>query len=402
MVVNLYSFSFVQKFVHGRVSSMAVFNEAKRQVPTPVSYKAGVFKKISYVIALSRYIAEQERINVFIQYSEILWLYVTRQLGPLLYYEVSLWKRDVSLKDKMRYLNAAQYKKRINELNPELYRKFSNDKLAEKAILTLLGIPTADFVGFLHPFNGTDSKSLALTNAKDLERLLTLHIGKKLCFKLTEGWGGEGFIAVLVSEKNSQVHLTILPEKKQSADNIDMGVNDFFTRHLQQNYLRGLLIELYIEQHPTVKALNVTSVNTLRMWVIQHKDKVKFIGALLRIGGENQIVDNTTQSGIFCLIDQSTGRVTTGRNNNIIPEFFDLHPDTGAQLTGVQLPFWSECIILGKLALRVFPHTNFVGLDIAFSTTGPLIVELNQEPDKVSARIFEGSLTELLDNDNID
>ena len=169
---------------------MAVFNEAKRQVPTPVSYKAGVFKKISYVIALSRYIAEQERINVFIQYSEILWLYVTRQLGPLLYYEVSLWKREVSLKDKMRYLNAAQYKKRINELNPELYRKFSNDKLAEKAILTLLGIPTADFVGFLHPFNGTDSKSLALTNPKDLERLLTLYIGKKLCFKLTEGWGG--------------------------------------------------------------------------------------------------------------------------------------------------------------------------------------------------------------------
>lgn len=364
--------------------------------PQSISYKANIVKKITYIISLSCYISRQENISRSTQYAEIIFLYLVKRIGPMLYYEASLWRRSYSLRQKMRFLNSVQYLKRINELNDRSYRKFSNDKLAEKAILTLFGVPTAEFIGFFHPFNGSDPNNHPLTNTAQLAQALTEHVDRKICFKLTEGWGGDGFIAAYVSAEGNQVYLSVLPENKA------MTVDVFFTRYLQHNYHQGLVVEVYIKQHPIVKSLNKTSVNTLRMWVIQRENNVKFIGAFLRVGRKNQIVDNATQGGVLCLIDQETGRLTVGRNTEIIPSFFDVHPDTGVQLTGIKLPFWSECIKLGKSSLRVFPHTNFVGLDIAFSTSGPVIIELNQEPDKVSARVFSQPLADLLDIEHID
>jgi uncharacterized protein (DUF2164 family) len=366
-------------------------NKPHMKVPKKSFSDIKVFKKIIHVIGLSRYIAKTENISVVRQYIEIMTLFITRQLGPVLYYEAQLWKKKFSMKQKMRFLNSAQYKKRINELNMPAYRKFTNDKLAEKAILSLLGVPTAKFIGFFHCNNGSDSKNNALTTSEQLKSLLSKHIGKRLCFKLTEGWGGDGFIAVYISEFKGEILVSLLPSK----DN-PISIDVFCQQHLYKNYHNGIVIEEYIEQHQVLANFNTTSVNTVRMWLIQQDDKVKFIGAVLRVGRKNQIVDNSMQGGIICLIDPETGKILYGRNTNTIPEVFDTNPDSGAQLTDIQLPFWSECVEMAKSCLRTFPHTNFVGLDIAFSTTGPMIIELNQEPDKISARLFNKPLLDLL------
>ena len=361
--------------------------------PHPVSYKESAFKKVAYIIALSRYIKQEKDINLTTQFAEMLFLYIVRQLGPILYFEARLWRRKFSLAEKMRFLNSSQYKKRINELNPPKYRKFSNDKLAEKSILSLLGVPTAKFLGFFHPFNGSDSKANPLTTVEQLTEFLRCYVGEKLCFKLTEGWGGDGFIAAKVLAASGELFLCSL-----KADAKPQPINDFFTQYLASNYHHGLVIEAFIEQHAVLAQLNESSVNTLRMWLIQSHGTVKVIGALLRIGRKNSLVDNCGQGGFICLIDIDTGRIKHGMTPSVIPMLFDLHPDTKMQLTGVQLPYWDKCLKIGQSCLRVFPHTNFVGLDIAFSKDGPLIVELNQEPDKISARIFGLPLKDLLDN----
>lgn len=178
------------------------------------------------------------------------------------------------------------------------------------------------------------------------------------------------------------MHLAHLPTEQP------IPVDDFFNQYLRQRYHHGLVIEAYIEQDPTITNLNKTSVNTLRMWLIEQQGDVKLIGTILRIGRENEVVDNSAQGGILCLIDYQTGKIKQGMTAEVIPTYFDNHPDSGVQLSGLQLPYWPECIAIGKTCLRVFPQAKFVGLDIAISTTGPVIVELNQEPDKVSARNF--------------
>ena len=370
-------------------------NKSHLQAPKEAYYHAKASKKVLYVIKLSRYIAKTENISLVRQYSEIIFLFASRRLGPILYYEAQLWRTKFSMKQKMRFLNSAQYKERINKLNTPAYRKFTNDKLAEKSILSLLGIPTAKFVGFFHIFNGCDCQNNALTTSAQLEYLLSKNVGKRLCFKLTEGWGGDGFLAAYITESAGKVSVSLLPKHDKP-----ISVNTFFQQYLIKNYHEGIVIEHYIEQHQVLANFNPTSVNTLRMWLIQKDENVKFIGAVLRVGRKNQIVDNSMQGGIVCVIDTSSGKILYGRNTSTVPETFDTNPDSGVQLTGVQLPYWSKCVEIAKSCLRTFPHTNFVGLDLAFSTTGPVIIELNQEPDKVSARLFDKPLLDLLTYDD--
>lgn len=124
-----------------------------------------------------------------VQLTEIVFLYLVKQLGPLLYFEARLWQRALPLKQKIRFLNDRQYKKRINELNPAIYQKFSHNKLVEKSVLSLLGIPTAKFIGYFHPFNGCDTSHQPLNNVDQLTLLLQACLGQSVCFKITEGWG---------------------------------------------------------------------------------------------------------------------------------------------------------------------------------------------------------------------
>jgi hypothetical protein len=369
--------------------------QSSLNIPQPVSFKANLFKKINYIIALSLYIKQEKAINLTRQYSEMIFLYVFRRLGPILYFEARLWRKKLSLAEKMRFLNSSQYKQRINQLNPTIYRKFSNDKLVEKSILSLLGIPTAKFLGFFHPYNGSDCFANPLTNTQELRSFLAAYLGKKLCFKLTEGWGGDGFIAAQVVLVQGEIGLHSL-----KVDDEPLLIEDFFECYLVKNYHNGLVIELLLEQHPKLAAFNCSSVNTIRMWLIQSKTKVKVLGAVLRIGRQGQLVDNCGQGGLVCLLNVENGIIKHGMKPTVIPTTFDQHPDNQAQLTGVQLPYWDECLKIGKSCLRVFPHINFVGLDIAFTNDGPVIVELNEEPDKISARVFGLPLKDLLDNDS--
>ncbi|GGD63981.1 hypothetical protein [Lacimicrobium alkaliphilum] len=81
-------------------------------------------------------------------------LFIVKRLGPLMYYEAELWRPSLSFKDKLGFLNAEQYQQRLAQLNPVPYRKLSQHKVAEKALLQLAGIPTPAFVGFFNHQKG--------------------------------------------------------------------------------------------------------------------------------------------------------------------------------------------------------------------------------------------------------
>jgi hypothetical protein len=66
-------------------------------------------------------------------------------------------------------------------------------------------------------------------------------------------------------------------------------------------------------------------------------------------------------------------------------EEFEQHPDHQAQIHGVQLPFWNDILACAKDTLKKLPYTKFAGLDVAMTTSGPLIIEVNVSPDKNGA-----------------
>lgn len=310
----------------------------------------------------------------------LLWL--TRGLGPNYYLAARLGRRHLTWRTKTRHLTPREYLAVINRLNPEPYRKASQHKVLEKGVLTLQGLPTPRFVGYFHAERGRDADGRALGDAVQLQALLAAHAGQRLCFKPVEGYGGFGFRALDVLPGGTAVRHPFA-ERPQA------------TEALAAELLSspdGWLIEQHQVQHPTLAALNPSSLNTLRLWVLDRGDGPRVTHALLRVGRAGSQVDNTSQGGVVLLVDVATGVTQAGPDVHHPESWVAEHPDSGAQLAGVALPHWPEVLDLAQHALCAFPHMRFAGLDVALAPEGPVLIEVNVQPDSIGALTFDLAL----------
>lgn len=347
--------------------------------------------KLRQIVQLARRVRAEHGIGIASQFAQILYLYLSRRLGPILYYSAGLWRRDMTMRDKQGYLNGAQYQACIDRLNPLPYRKLSQHKLAEKSLLVLLGFPTARFIGFYRKEGGRDVRGQPLCTPANLERLLAVCDLDVVCFKITEGWGGRGFTAVRIERTGPVPTLENL-----ASPGTCLPVAGFFDKYLAEHAGEGLLLEEYVRQHEVLAAFHGSSVNSLRILALQRGAEVDVLGAVLKIGRGGAVVDNAEQGGLIAELDRDTGMITGLRTTDVIPGYYERHPDTGVQVSGVQLPHWAACISLSSRLLLAFPHLNYVGIDMAIGPEGPVVLELNPQPDMAGTRLFRAPPAELL------
>lgn len=350
--------------------------------------RSGIIGKFVFIWSASGQVARENGISRLKQFIDILILVVLRQLGPKLYFEARLWRPTLSWAFKLGFMTQKRYYHRVKQLNPPAYHKLSQHKQAEKALFRLLNIPSADYIGFYHPTTGSTLTGEPLNNEKQLTQLFDAHQNQKLCFKPAEGYGGKGFIAALIVAHDTGIRL-----QRLNAD-VDESVQSFSEHYLSNP--GGYVIEQYFTQHPLMAEMNPSSVNTVRIWVRQRDQDISILGAVQRLGRKGSLVDNSTDSGLLVYVDPELGILGLGRTTDIFPEYFEFHPDSFAKITGRQLPHWPACIELAKRTLRSFPKANFAGLDLAIGERGPIVIEMNLNPDKISVRIFDKSHKELL------
>ena len=138
-------------------------------------------------------------------------------------------------------------------------------------------------------------------------------------------------------------------------------------------------VEQIIVQHPKLKALNPTTVNTVRIATYADTDDVHVLAAALRAGvHSNQYTDNMHSGGCACPLDARTGVVTNRAYNNRM-ERFDVHPISGIRFIGFQVPFWEEALSLVRAAARKAYGYNchWVGWDVAIMPDGVTLIEGN-------------------------
>ena len=262
--------------------------------------------------------------------------------------------------------------------------------MCEKAILQLLEIPTPRFIGSLHHCRGLSLSGEKLTGPDELYQLLMSRPEiDRFCFKLVEGFGGQGFQAVETIRDGGL--------KLRSLDSGQvLSVQEFLSGVLALDQGTGYIVEEYIEQHPDLASLNPSSVNTIRIWVGCVDGKSAVIDAFLRVGGRGSLVDNTSRGAHVFRLDRESGTIADGMVKNIYNDTFQCHRDSGKRLSGRILPFWAQSQSLAQQAILAFPHINFAGVDIAITKDGPVVIEMNVEPDPTSAIIFDRSHRELL------
>lgn len=345
--------------------------------------------KLSQIIRMSRRRAGEGELGVSRQLAEMAALRLLHGVGPLYYQMAGFWRRGLSWRDKTSQLSAREYRRRIDLLNPPTYRKLSQNKIPEKAILALFGIPTSRFLGRLQARVGCEPDGRPLKGAADLGRFVAARGHDRLVFKPVEGWGGKG-VHIPGIEYGPAVGF-----REPGIDGL-LNVEEYCTRVLELHKGTDWIVEEYFVQHPVVSALNPSSVNTIRIWVLDRADRGhEVLAAILRIGRAGMVVDNTSSGGIAAPIDLERGRLGPARD--LLPEYnvYVDHPDHGARIEGVVLPFWGDVRQLAIRALAAFPGLRFAGLDVSIGPNGPVVQELNVSPDREHA-VITGSPTAVL------
>jgi hypothetical protein len=297
--------------------------------------------------------------------------------GPGYYQNGGLWQRGRPWSEIRRYRSNGWYERTMDRINPRNYRKLSQNKIAEKALLTMLGIPTPRCLGVLDAHAGSDRAGRPLRDHHDLARLLNEDPADRICFKLIEGYGGEGFIAAEVDRRGVSPRLRVLNQDRV------LEPEPFVTDVLHLAPGRSRLLEEWLVQHPSYAAFNPGSVNTYRLFVLRTGGQAETRGGYFRIGRVGAMVDNVSAGGIFAAVDIVTGRLALAREHSAAHRTFPKHPDSGVQIEGVVLPMFDAARALAERALMGFPNMNFAGLDVAVAPHGPVIIELNIVPDRI-------------------
>jgi hypothetical protein len=320
--------------------------------------------------------ANEGHLPVWRQLLEMFYLQVRYRIGPGFYNKAEFWRRDIPLEKKARYRLGQRYLDELSTINDPRYEMVSQNKVCEKAVLSLFAIPTAGFLGHFHPLTGRTGDGAPLRNGKEFLAMLQRRGQRTAVIKRPVGARGIGFDIVDLADHDGDV---LFSRAKQT----DLTADRYLAEKLEEFGDQGLHIECYVVQHPDMAALNASSVNTLRLWVRQTDQAIEVRSGVLKIGGHRSLTDYTPngEGGMVAVIDIRSGRLG---KIAVRPGPDAASVDTSV-LRDFRIPFFAEALELTKQCLAVFPQTQLVGMDIAITPEGPLIIELNNQPDPVHA-----------------
>jgi len=137
------------------------------------------------------------------------------------------------------------------------------------------------------------------------------------------------------------------------------------------------VVEETIVNSEEIGRINPSSLNTVRIYTINHKDgQPEILAIMLRAGRAGSHVDNWGSGGVGYNFDIETGIcVDYGRDKKNRPYIF--HPGSNVQMVGYKLPHFDELKALVLKMCAVHPEAKFVGWDVAITPKGFDLVEMN-------------------------
>ena len=138
----------------------------------------------------------------------------------------------------------------------------------------------------------------------------------------------------------------------------------------------NIVCQEIIKQHAELSRLNPTSINTLRIMTLFFDGEVRVPSAVLRMGIDDSRVDNGSQGGIVCGIQENGQLKNFARN--LAGNTFVKHP-RGTHFEDIVIPNYGECIdLVVFLAKRFVGVSRSISWDLAINEKGhPLLIEFN-------------------------
>jgi hypothetical protein len=310
-----------------------------------------MFAKIASRLARIRQAARYR--SVPLQLIDLITHKVKINIAPQDYYAFEFYKGDKTWDEKSRYVGRHGSSYWPFENNPLRYNLLFTHKYVEKLMLKGAGLPTAQPLAVV----GVNGDIRTEEQLRDfLQRL-----PHDVVVKPISGTHGRN---VLVLTRN---------EGGLFAGGKACSAKDVWN-HVKSNLESGFLIEEKLTNSPEIASLHSGSLNTFRIVTIKTLDKRWCVAAAyLRVGAGGRVVDNIAAGGILIEVD-GQGRTRKAHHHG---QSVTQHPETGAQLIGVQLTGYRAACDLALEASRRLWFVGTIGWDIAATDRGPMIVEAN-------------------------
>jgi hypothetical protein len=139
------------------------------------------------------------------------------------------------------------------------------------------------------------------------------------------------------------------------------------------------------------------SVNTVRMWtMVDPSDGKAFLAAAVHRFGTRKSapVDNWAAGGLVAPIDMETGTLHAAASKPIggRVSWFDVHPDTGAQIAGTRVPNWSKVVNSLLEVMEAYPKVSHCAWDVVVREKGFSVLEGNNSPTLTMLQLRGGLL----------
>jgi len=259
--------------------------------------------------------------------------------------------------------------------NPRRSFEYANDKLLTKKTLERAGLSipkTYLSVSYFFELQQVEAELRALSS---------------FVIKPASGSGGNGIVVIVDYEDGEWISIS---GKRYSFEMIKKHIADTIFGIFSFGLNDTAIVEERVIQEPRITVLSPQGLADIRM--INYKGKNA--KAMLRIATEaSDGKANLHQGGIGVAIDLQSGKSFSAQINR---EDVTHHPDTGVALLDVEIPYWEEVVTLCEAVARVIPM-GYLGIDIAISEKGPVVLEVNARPGIEIQNISSEGMIETLE-----
>lgn len=321
-----------------------------------------------------RYVRSKEKKRLGRQWSEIGACWRRYRSLPIHYINLDLYRQDCPDPPE-DYLPPQLMDIYRDEINPPAQHPLLKDKRTFSRIMREVGLPTVDTF-FEISGDGIraatgDRTPVAFDHFLDFFRQRGI---SELFVKPYRARAGAGCHSFRLTDRG-----LMEGEEQLSRETLSRRL---FTSHERER--KRYLVQQRLVQHAVLDALYPDAINSIRVLSLWPENgKPEIVGARLRFGSGGLPVDNISQGGMSVGLNASSG-VTQGYGYQDFatwPARFTHHPDTGIQLAGLQIPFWSQCRDLVFKGMEVFRGLPLIGWDLAITPQGPICIEGNHRPD---------------------
>ena len=287
------------------------------------------------------------------------------------YYRFGLFRQDLSWEQRSLYVGYQGSRYFPWEGNSLKFDRLFQLKSLQKAVLAAHGIATPALIAKV-------GKQYSVDCVEKLRAVLA-DIDVPVVCKFDGGGSGVGIFCL--EPRNGHFYC-----RDQRVD------ADWLWDKYAPTIERGFLIEERAANHPDLQEIYPDSLNTVRMTTVKTADgKWHLLLPYIKFGRGGSQVDNLSAGGIIggiaAGIDDS-GCLGTGYASKTRDEF-EHHPDTGAPIAGVRVPFFDEARALALKASTTFGFMATVAWDVGITPAGPVIIEGNPfwDPQRVQGRL---------------